>query len=169
MRSLVRSTRTTQRFFRGHSSRITFPPPQQNLWVTVPVRTGLCPSAFYGCKFSIRGSKFSTRGCKFSTCTCLRQDEILSPQREVGRGTLICGSKFSTCCFDKRHDGDRVATKRYRHLILSRFRTGGNDLTGRRRGIQRQGHFASLTDDERTRLEEAVRQGFGDLDDAGDE
>ena len=34
---------------------------------------------------------------------------------------------------------------------------------------KRQGHFASLTDDERTRLEDAVRQGFGDLDDAGDE
>jgi len=57
-------------------------------------------------------------GCKFSTCTCLRHDGIVSPQE--------------TRC-------PLVATKKRRQLILNWFRTGGNDLIGRRRGIQRQG------------------------------
>ena len=59
------------------------------------VRKELRSKPFVGAHF--RGCKFSTRGCKFSTCTCLQQDEILLPQREVGRGTLNCGCKFSTC------------------------------------------------------------------------
>ena len=44
--------------------------------------------------------------------------------------------------------------KRYRHLILNWFRTGGGDLIGRRRGIQRQGE----TDRKKSvRLENAAR------------
>jgi|GEM_PF-1659774 len=44
--------------------------------------------------------------------------------------------------------------KRCRHVILNWFRTGGNDLIGRRRGIQRQGE----TDRQKSvRLENAAR------------
>ena len=56
-----------------------------------------------------------------------------------------CGCKFSNLwvqvfqlalAFDKMKS---CRHKRHRHLILKRFRAGGSDLIGRRRGIQRQG------------------------------
>ena len=48
-----------------------------------------------------------------------------------------CGCEFSTCTSPTRWKSCRH--KRHRHLTLNWFRTGGNDLIGRRRGIQRQG------------------------------
>ena len=82
----------------------------------------------------------------------LRQDEILSPQElpasdpqlvpsqghlNCGLQVFPCGCEFSTCTSPTRWKSCRH--KRYRHLILNWFRTGGGDLIGRRRGIQRQG------------------------------
>jgi hypothetical protein len=48
-----------------------------------------------------------------------------------------CGCKFSNLHFPDKIKSCRH--KRHRHLVLSWFRSGGNNLIGRRRGIQRQG------------------------------
>jgi len=109
-------------------------------------------------------------GCEFSTCTCLRQDEILSPQETPASDPQLVPSQcFLTrgCEFSyvgasfqlalPRQDGilspqetrwNLVATrdtmksfrhKRHRRLILNWLRTGGSDLIGRCRVMQRQG------------------------------
>ena len=66
-------------------------------------------------------------GASFPTCTCLRHDGNLVATRDTMES---CGHKETRC--------PRVATRRHRHLILSWFRAGGNDLIGRRRWIHRQ-------------------------------
>ena len=81
---------------------------------------------------------------KMESCRHKRHDEIVSPQGEVGRGNLNCGSKFSHvgASFQLAHAFDKMKScrhKRDRNLILDWFRTGGGDLIGPRRGIQRQG------------------------------
>jgi len=61
------------------------------------------------------------------------------------QGFLSCGCKFSHVAAsfqlaDSTRDKMKSCHhKTYRHLILNWFRSGGNDLIGRRRGIQRQG------------------------------
>ena len=110
------------------------------------------------------GCKVSHVGASFPTCTCLRQDGILSPQREVTESFPMWVQVFQLAL--PRQDGilspqrdvgasfpmwvrvfnlhfpDKMKSRRhktYRNLTLDWFRTGGGDLIGRRRGIQRQG------------------------------
>jgi len=64
------------------------------------------------------GCEFSHVGASFQLALPFDKMEILSPQE----------TRWKSC----RH-------KRYRHLILNWFRTGGGDLVGSCRGIQRQG------------------------------
>ena len=66
-------------------------------------------------------------------------------ERKMGssQGFLSCGCKFSHvgASFQLALAFDTMKScrhKRYRHLILNEFRTGGGDLVGPRRGIQRQ-------------------------------
>ena len=75
-------------------------------------------------------------GASFQLAHAFDKMEILSPQERWVR-VCPCGCEFSTCTSPTRWKSCRH--KRYRHLILNWFRTGGNDLIGRRRGIQRQG------------------------------
>ena len=58
-------------------------------------------------------------GCEFPTCTCLRQDEISSPQRDVGYKLSHVGASFQLAhAFDKMKSRRH---KRYRNLILTDF------------------------------------------------
>ena len=89
--------------------------------------------------------------------------KILSPQESWVRVfPSHVGASFQLAL--PRHDENLVATKRYQHLILDWFRTGGGDLVGRRRGIQRQGE----TDRQKSLwLENAARHRNPDISPVG--
>ena len=88
-----------------------------------------------GCKFSHVAASFPMWLQVFNLQD--RQDEILSPQERWAASFPMWVQVFNLHLPSTRWRSCRH--KRHRHLILHWFRTGGSDLIGRRRGIQRQG------------------------------